>query len=728
MSYPLLMLPNMCSINTSRSVPGPGRTLIGTAEAWGKPVRRAVALLSSELETEQVQTLRGLFHPLDLPADREFKPDAWELVSWSLVSLWLVTRSIRAIRKGQGFAEALEWFAPGVPAPPVNPRAERSALESLESLAFDDRVGDLLPYVLDRHEPGTRRAVLRDASNASTRNRRKSSGIFYTPSDVAEFMVGKVFQLWGRSNVPLVIDPACGSGVFLRAALRHQVSIKGTPVLEALGKIFGTDIDPLAVNACAFVLLHEALSLQPEFSLEPWRVWHLAKLNLLAADSLAYGGVSSRLQAPANGRREDGRRYLAECLRSGVSWQGLAAATTESPVGSGFGLHFSQLFPEVHDGFDVVVANPPYAPLGDRSDLADLEERFRSIQAGASPATNTYVPFVELMWTLSKSDGAASMVLPLSLAYSSKKQVNQLRRAIMDAGGSWYFAFFDRTPDALFGDDVKQRTCIVFRHASSKHNFWTGPLLRWTSRTRKELFNRIAFTRLISTEITERIPKLGSRIEAKSYGILRDHHELLFGDLLTTSRTTFEGPPLAPNELMVAGTAYNWLSVYRSSTEILGQLKRPSRSPLTRLEFETPESADAFYAVLASRLIYWVWRVEGDGFHVPISFLLRIPIGTPRLGLGDLKSLARYGLRLWDQIRDYPVRSVNGGRESVSFCPYPCGELLDSIDQVLIASLGLPDRFGEELRQFVLKNAVVDLDDPLRNGLGSRPLAAWRLK
>src|ERR1700693_2175107 len=86
----------------------------------------------------------------------------------------------------------------------------------------------LLPYLLDHHGPGSRRDVLRDPRRSSVRERKKSEGIFYTPRDVAEYMTAWVLQ---DSAAPTVLDPACGTGVFLLsvAATLHS---KGASVSE----------------------------------------------------------------------------------------------------------------------------------------------------------------------------------------------------------------------------------------------------------------------------------------------------------------------------------------------------------------------------------------------------------------------------------------------------------------------------------------------------------------
>src|SRR5947209_8317960 len=87
----------------------------------------------------------------------------------------------------------------------------------------------------------------------------------------------------------------------------------------------------------------------------------------------------------------------------------------------------------------------------------------------------------------------------------------------MAAGGSWIFRSFDRSPDAMFGDDVKQRVTIVTREIGQpeqRFRVWSSGLHRWTSRSRHELFNCLPQpTPLDVHTIVAGVPRIGSEWE-----------------------------------------------------------------------------------------------------------------------------------------------------------------------------------------------------------------------
>lgn len=72
---------------------------------------------------------------------------------------------------------------------------------------------------------------------------RRARGLHYTPEGLAS---GLVERALAGHRQPSVCDPSCGGGALLLAAARHQAQAGGDPA-EILGRLWGADIDPLAV-------------------------------------------------------------------------------------------------------------------------------------------------------------------------------------------------------------------------------------------------------------------------------------------------------------------------------------------------------------------------------------------------------------------------------------------------------------------------------------------------
>jgi len=302
------------------------------------------------------------------------------------------------------------------------------------------------------------------------------------------------------------------------------------------------------------------------------------------------------------------------------------------------------------------------------------------------------------------------MVLPLSVAYHSGTAFRQLRKNIQSMGGSWRFQFFDRTPDSLFGDLIKTRNCIAFAELGQEFGrnpqMMTTPLIRWNSRKRKRLFTVVRSVSLGDFPIERCIPKLGSDMEFRAYKKLRSE-PLTIGDMLREIR----GNPKHTRrlgEVYFYSTAYNWLPVFRHLPNEYGSTGNEFRAHT--LICKDSEQADFLFGIFSSRVAYWLWRVEGDGFHLNRTFLLDLPFHASRFSGAHYAEIGELGRHLWDEIRHFPVKKLNAGRLSISYRPYACGDILDRLDMKILQSFEI-DSFGALLRDYVVDTIVAGRDN-----------------
>jgi methylase of polypeptide subunit release factors len=577
----------------------------------------------------------------------------------------------------------------------------READQLLSSLEVDTEFKQLLPYVLEEHGPGSRASVMKEPTTAMARAAKRKAGVFYTPSDVADYMVEQVRQLYrGEFLTAKVLDPACGTGVFLLALLRAAARQHGEGFSRfnyVTSCLHGCDLSGHALDAAAFILLIECLTEVKTQGIRPQLAWQLIRRNLVQIDSVSVHSV----------------RHADTCPSRGLFANSVP--------------RLSALFPEVHDGFDILIGNPPYATLGTRGDYQLLATRFASLKGvRTGPRVNLFPLFVEMMWQFTKPGcNAAALVTPLSIAFHSGVQFRNCRRAMTWAGGRWRFAFFDREPHALFGEEVKTRNAILFHIENSETpkpgqtaDIETSPLRKWTSRTRVSLFKRIDFTPLGSLEITTGIPKLSGTLQAKTLMALRRTHQrlpMLALKLATCAPVEAMRSENAP-KVFVGGTAYNFLNVYRPiklRPDESGYLL--SRNPVHCLRFKSQADASAAFAILSSRLVFWLWHVLGDGFHVTSGLFKAIPFAKKSFSQEQFDSLSRLGDLLWEKLQNHRFMSVNHDRLTIGFRPLACHEERNGIDAILVKAAKLNKRVATELRQFVHENTVVDLTDEQRN-------------
>ncbi|VAX41072.1 hypothetical protein MNBD_PLANCTO03-716 [hydrothermal vent metagenome] len=125
----------------------------------------------------------------------------------------------------------------------------------------------------------------------STPKSRRTRGVFYTPLALVTHLLDQTLDrtFLDHRTAPVILDPACGCGVFLVEALRRLRSLRpDIPRAALLQAIHGIDIDPLATHLCRLALWLE-LSNAPEshdsaHTLEP--LFDLLEANIVTADTL----------------------------------------------------------------------------------------------------------------------------------------------------------------------------------------------------------------------------------------------------------------------------------------------------------------------------------------------------------------------------------------------------------------------------------------------------------
>lgn len=661
---------------THLAVPRRGHVLTTVAEKHGGPLRQAAHHLAEALAEHDARRQQAalIVRPDARHAPRGLERPPAQTAAWSLVAAWGVAVALRAVTPRASLQEAEGWFGTAGTAASVCDLVPRDVQRRACALISDsdpEALAQLLPYVLDPHGPGSRLSVMRRPDTREARARKRAEGVFYTPADVADYMAGLALPAARGARPPTLLDPACGTGVFLRAALKRLAALfPGIARADlATASLHGVDVDPTALNGAAFVLLHDCWSAG---GAPPVELWRALRANLLWADALALDAGQATPSRGASQGATAPRLSLAEHL------------------------------PALAGGADVVLGNPPYADIGPRDDFAVLARLFETLAGAPTPKADLYPAFVEQMVRLSAPAAAGSLVLPLSLACNTGAQFVALRRLIARTPGTWRFAFFDRQPHALFGEDVKTRNAILAwrREAGDDGTaVLTGPLRKWRAPARAAMFRRISFTPL-AVPIIGGIPKVSGRVQAEALAALSGRPLRLSGIVRAFGRRSPADGRGRPT-VFVGATAYNFLNVFRGAAAAAPKELSPTSHHPHALDCASERDANAVLAVLASGTAFWWWHARDDGFHVSRATLEELPVGVNVVAGPDGDELARIGADIWEAARSEPVVSNNGGKASFAFPPSRYAAARAAADRVLLRALHLPPAFGAELEHFL---------------------------
>src|SRR5690625_3971236 len=209
---------------------------------------------------------------------------------------------------------------------------------------------------------------------------KKTFALLQTPEFVEEFILDQTMEP-ALAERPLkgfkIIDPTCGSGHFLLGAFarlrdrwREQTDDAKTAVRNALGSVYGVDINAFAVAIARFRLTIAAMESLGLRSLEGAPEFHL---NLAAGDSLLHGGQGE--------------------LDLGLESSGhVFSYATED----------AELLDEIltPGSYDAVVGNPPYITVKDKV----LNKVYRDLYDSCKGTYALTVPFMERFFQLARTN------------------------------------------------------------------------------------------------------------------------------------------------------------------------------------------------------------------------------------------------------------------------------------------------------------------------------------
>lgn len=152
-------------------------------------------------------------------------------------------------------------------------------------------ISNVYEEFLDADKKGVR---LDEVLGTNANSTRDGQGIVYTPPFLVDFLLSESMPLTGSTEFR-VLDPACGSGVFLVGAYRRLIArwrcsnAWKRPDLETLKRllrdnIYGVDLDPEAVSLTLFSLTIALCS-----ELEPMEIWRDLQFDKLGGRNIVQG-------------------------------------------------------------------------------------------------------------------------------------------------------------------------------------------------------------------------------------------------------------------------------------------------------------------------------------------------------------------------------------------------------------------------------------------------------
>lgn len=282
----------------------------------------------------------------------------------------------------------------------------------------------------------------------------------------------------------------------------------------------------------------------------------------------------------------------------------------------------------IKDGFDIVIANPPYGNIID-SDLKNKLNAYYKFSTLSEIAS----PFIERSINLLKDKGNLIFIITYAITFS--KDLSKTRYLINKTFERCDIFTFDRDRCDTF-ESMSQSVSIIkcFKKDSGyKQGIFTSSMFRETPDIYNiQVSNANAYLLPIGADysLKHRLPKIG---EEKNINIL---NRLLFHRNKMKQIIDIKG-----EQVWIRTSGNYWYNAWD---------KEPYKSSEIKPIFINRKYVNFFLILMNSSLLYYWFRLFGDGRHMNLDILKEIPIPAEEIVIKYEKLLSKVKMKFIEQL------------------------------------------------------------------------------
>jgi len=526
-----------------------------------------------------------------------------------------------------------------------------------------------------------------------------------------------------------ILDPTCGSGAFLLAALKvleplyegclnqmaslTAITCQGTPppqggslrylILQSiiLNNLYGVDIMEEAIEICKLrLLLKLVASIERVEDIEP-----LPNLdgNIRAGNALVGFATADEVkkinQAPIPHLT---RTKLDHSLAEQYGIDPNDATAFEQWRTSHHPFHWFFEFDKImqHAGFAIIIGNPPYAEYSTvKNTYSLLPGTYQTESCG-----NLYAFCMERFAALSKPTSDSGLIVPLSIVCTSR--MAPLRHILQTAYLHLWFNNYDTIPGTLFSGIVQRNSIVFASRSAGKHisNVYTTRNQKWYAPERASLFESISYLHICPQSTNDLLPKVSISIE------------LNILDKIHTQRCTITSyTQQHSHNTLVYKRRWSYFLLFADDFEgiVLPDGATRQQQDVKTLALQPHLDRHVFIALLSSSLFYFHYSIFSDFRHVNKADFDRFMFDNTKLSEVVAHRLSTLGKTLMQSYRDNLEWRTCNYIGSIGECQVPfyrqgaSKSIIDAIDTVLAQHYGLTD---EEL------DFIINYDSKYRMG------------
>jgi hypothetical protein len=494
-----------------------------------------------------------------------------------------------------------------------------------------------------------------------------------------------------------ILDPTCGSGAFLCAAIRTLVPLyqacQQPPIQDSqpttlsiltsiiTTNLYGLDIMEEATELCKlrlFLMLIGEVKHTDEMAALANITFHIRAGNTL----VGYPGKTPETWVgPFPNEREQLDKELAREYGIAVEDEQQFAhwRTSHKPF------HWHYEFPEIVErgGFACILGNPPYVEYTAHKFVYCLQH-FSTLNCG-----NLYPCVIERSRSLLAQHGRLGMIVPLA-AFATRNMLPLLEGLQQWFAGSW-ISFYHFRPSMLFcGDKVASiPTAILLARCDGPTQRFSTSILKWASQNRHLLFSTLNYCQITAP-----------------HDPINRHYYAKFGWTCENAIMEKIQQQHCVKEYLTHTPSENRM-FYRSAGGLYWKvfLNFPWPYQTTsnkQCVFQPEYERDVFVALFNSSLFWWYYSVTFDTFNLKdyMLFAFRFTYPDDRMLVDALRTQCK---RLMADFCTNAKHLKRAGTGSYTLYARKSKHILDDIDALLAHHYGLSNDELDFIIQYDVK-------------------------
>ncbi len=503
-----------------------------------------------------------------------------------------------------------------------------------------------------------------------------------------------------------ILDPTCGSGAFLFAALTllqklYTACLERLHTLATHEQSVTTQCSTESRNMATYRDILERASHHP--NQHHFILSHIIQHNLFGVDLMPEAIAMCKL-----------RLYLALLAHttrsedvqpaSALSWNihagnALVGHVSDTADQAGHGempevhhqpaipdpehelqsFHWHTAFPAVmkRGGFDVIIGNPPYI------EYSKVRERYLANGYEEKSCGNLYAAVIERSLALCRSGQSyLGLIVPLSICGS--RRFEGVRHTLKLGTAALWLANFEIFPGRLFASAFQRLSILLARHTEkASASLYTTRIHRWYASERPHLIELVHYTPVEGANALHIFPRLASPLQASLLcKVLQKSAGRTIGSVLHTQRSAHFVYYQEATNYWTKAVCH--VPFYKKN----GIVKAPAHGRF--LFFRDEITARTIMALMNSSLFYTWFAIYSDGFHLAHTLATTFPVSDELYSQPELPALS---LRLEEDIARHARQSTRNSKpgarqwqQRIELEEYHMGRskaLLDEIDGVL---------------------------------------------